>query len=249
MDIKRVDFDVEAVNALRLEFFPKQQRSSFFKDTQELLAVSGTSMCKNTGLTKGGDLYTVRNNNVLIGVLLNKFYAWNTIKSQLFFYLHHDCVGTNFVSLASFENFFTESNNRKLVGELAYYLVKSQFRGKGFGSQLFDLSLREFDQLLGDNDVFFTLVMGCFCGQSTGPNLQRYLLNLELQENGLKPDGSIKVTGVSVEASKVLRDVNLNLESLVPNEKSVATLKLSEKHGLVFKGYSKNLGLLFVGKA
>jgi len=164
MDIKRVDFDVEAVDALRLEFFPKQQRSSFFKDTQELLAVSGTSMCKNTGLTKGGDLYTVRNNDILIGVLLNKFYAWNTIKSQLFFYLHHDCVGTSFVSLARFENFFTENNNRKLVGELAYYLVKSQFRGKGFGSQLFDLSLREFDRLLGDNDVFFTLVMGCFCG-------------------------------------------------------------------------------------
>ncbi|NMB91877.1 hypothetical protein GYA37_03470 [candidate division WWE3 bacterium] len=246
MKIHRVNFDVEAVEALSLEFFPEQQRDDFLRNVRNLLCVSGSELCKDKLLGRGADLYTIRDNNVLVGVLLNKFYVWDIIEPQLFFHLH--CEDCSFISLASFGSFFPSCNQRNIVGELAYYMVKPQFRGNGFGEQLFKFSLEEFKRLLGKNDVFFTLAMGCFCGQSTGPSLQKYLLDLEEKENGLKPNGEVIIRGMPVETSKILSRFDLSLDSLVPAEKAMATLKLSEKYGLLFKGYSKNLSLLFVGK-
>lgn len=245
MDTRRVDYDAEAVEALRVEFFTRVDPSEHEAGMRSLLGICGKQMYSGTKPTKGGDLYTIRDGSSLVGVLLNKYYAWEKIKPQLNFRPHVVCGSVDLFSLASFESMLPGGNHRKVVGELAYFWVSPDYRGQGIGTQLFDLSLREFKAILRRREVIFTLAMGCYSGNPIGPNLQRYLLDKERLENGLRSDGSIAVTGVEVSAMRILKDHGIDVTRLTTSPGSKATEVLARKRGFTFRGYSKNLSILY----
>ncbi len=245
MRTKRVYFDVEAAEALRTEFFDWIAPQEYNESLQTLLAVPGRQMYKRFKPPKGGDLYTIRDGGVLVGVLLNKFYAWDTIRSQLNFRPRYKGDRVCWMSLAHFESMLPALRSRQVVGELAYFWVNSSYRGCGIGTQLFDLALSEFRDILKRGEVIFTFAMGRFSGDSTGPKLQKYLLEKERLANGTREDGTVKVTGIEVSARKILTDQKLDVTHLVTRPKSVATEILARKRGFTFRGYSKNLSILY----
>lgn len=245
MDTRRVDFDAEAVEALRAEFFARIDPADHVANMQSLLTVPGRQMYSRGNPVKGGDLYTIRNSDVLVGVLLNKYYAWDKIRPQLNFRPRIDRGLVDSFSLASFESMLPSGNHRRVVGELAYFWVNPAYRGHGIGTQLFDLSLKEFNAILKRDEVVFTLAMGCFSGNPVGPELQRYLLDKERQENGARSDGSTIVTGVEVSAMRILKDHGIDVTRLTTSPGSKATEILARKRGFCFRGYSKNLSILY----
>lgn len=245
MESRRVDFDAKASEALRAEFFARVSPQEYSESLQALLAVPGRQMYGSSRPKKGGDLYTIYDCNVLVGVLLNKFYAWETIKPQLNFRPRYENGQVYWMSLAHFESMLPSRNGRKVVGELAYFWVNPSYRGHGIGTQLFDLALSEFRKILKRGEVVFTLAMGCFSGDPTGPNLQRYLLDRERLANGTREGGMVKVTGVEVSARRILKDQGLDVTRLTTSPGSVATEVLARKRGFTFRGYSKNLSILY----
>ena len=245
MDVRRVDFDAEAVEALREEFFARVDPAGYVSSMYNLLAVPGRQMYSSGNPAKGGDLYTIREGDTLLGVLLNKFYAWDKIRPQLNFRPHIVGGLVDSFSLASFESLLPSGNHRRVVGELAYFWVNPTYRGQGIGTQLFDLSLAEFSAILNRSEVVFTLAMGCFSCNPIGPELQRYLLERERIENGIRVDGTTVVTGFKISAMRILKDHGLDVTRLTTNFGSKATEILARKRGFSFRGYSKNLSILY----
>lgn len=123
---------------------------------------------------------------------------------------------------------------------------KSNKRGEGIGRNLFEYTADEFRRLLQANDLAFTLSLGNKSHLHAGRDLKTLLLGHERQVNGVdEQTGKIRVMSTPLALSIVENQLGFPTSEISSSQGSIATEVLAKKFGMTFRGYSRNLSLLF----
>lgn len=238
-----------AFDALRKEFYPLEDIGSFI-DRNEKFALNVADFLE-TPYSKdfGGDVYCISDESGVVGASQVKYYRWDLIKPQLYFYPEFDANGSiqnlSLSPLTEIVKVREESSTiPEVAAELAYYWVRSDMRGKGLGKDLFNQPLDGFVDKAKSKSFLFTTAMGNSAGMDTGKILLNFILERNKIANGLSQDGKIIVSGVDISWSEVAA-LGINSEMFEVREVSKATKTLALKYGMRFYGYSKNLSPTF----
>lgn len=238
--------DEVVLGILRKEFYGRFTEAEYQEAMQSDLRFSSTDIRAGNS-TKATDMFVVRDNQSIVGILVLKYFAWELIAPQLYF----ECVteagksiGIRLRPLKTLISFTTHET--KFVGELSYFWVDQAMRGKGLGSFLFNQSIAQFHSILSVSDIAMTLSLGNQVSTGIGGKLKKAILELEESVNGIDEEsGLIKVKGEVMYADRVRADFGLHLSDILSSERSKATEVLAIKHAMQFLGYSSNLSLLF----
>ena len=131
------------------------------------------------------------------------------------------------------------------AAELAYYWVRPEMRGKGFGKELFNKPLDVFVEKKNSMSSFlFTIAMGNAAGQEHGKKLLSFMLGRETEMNGKDEKDKTIITGVQIPWREIER-LGLNPNMFDVRKKSEATRILAIRYGMNFYGYFRNLSPVF----
>lgn len=124
--------------------------------------------------------------------------------------------------------------------EFAYITVDPEFRSKKIGSTLFRHQTDEITKGEGDC-LIFTLARGIYAQSDIETKVTKYMLDIEKQNNGLRENGKVRVTGVWIDSEEASRNIGFDLTVLNPYSGSGQTVHLIEKSGGKPIGFSRNL--------
>jgi len=184
----------------------------------------------------------------LMGVSVYKLYDWDRISPQLYLQACFGRGGLEMVRLRSFKDLLLDEgfdDNYGLVAEMAYNVVRTEFRGMGLGRRLFEERLR---LLLGVEQLglLFTVAMNSCTSVGVNESVTKYLIGREEEVNGRKDDGLVNVRGLWVRAGDLAGEIGVNVPDLNFETGSVVTRYLSRSFGFVPLGFSRKLSPLWV---
>lgn len=132
----------------------------------------------------------------------------------------------------------------EVAAELAFYWVRPDMRGKGFGKDLFNQPLDGFTDTTKPKSFLFTIAMGNVAGRGVGQILMNFILEKNRIVNGLSQNGKTILSGVGASWTEI-ESLGINKEMFDVREVSKATETLALKYGMKFLGYFKNLSPAF----
>lgn len=241
-----------ALEAVRKEFYPAETHEAFVARNQQFTLYDSDSFLKNITPDKsfGGDIFTITDETGVVGVSQVKFYKYELIRPQLYFFPKFEEDGKTITSvyLSQLGKEVEKSNSEAKIeaaAELAYYWVKPEMRGKGFGKELFNKPLDVFvDKKDTMSSFLFTIAMGNAAGQEHGKKLLNFMLGRETEVNGKDEKNKTKVTGIQIPWNEI-EQLGLTPSMFDVRKESEATRILAIKYGMNFYGYSKNLSPVF----
>lgn len=127
------------------------------------------------------------------------------------------------------------------VGELAYYWVSKEYRGKEVGRMLFEKPIEHFVANSEGYKLVFTTAMGVSAGKDAGKNLLRVLLKNEKAANGVDGDVMVIIGGERLDFNIIQELIDIKNSDFCVREQSLATPKLAITNDMEFVGFSKNL--------
>lgn len=180
-----------------------------------------------------------------VAVCALKYYSWKLIANQVCYNFNQE-NGT--LSLAHFKDLVGETNTTpSLVAEIAYNLVKPEYRGLGLGGKLFQLRLARISQINTKGPkVIFTMSRGAHIDSGEGNKILQYLLEIERQHTNQQGE-KINIVGVPVPISDIYSTLNLSKFFVINevHEESKPVVNLAQKNGLIFRGLFKDLSPIF----
>ncbi|MFA6073910.1 MAG: GNAT family N-acetyltransferase [Candidatus Woesearchaeota archaeon] len=240
-----------SLEVIRKEFYPDEISEAFVARNQKFTLYDSNSFLNNTeDKSFGGDMFTITDETGIVGVSQIKYYKYDLIRPQLYFFPKFEEDGKTIASiyLSQLGKEIGKPNAEvkiEIVAELAYYWVKPEVRGKGFGKELFNKPLDVFVEKKDTVSSFlFTIAMGNAAGQEHGKKLLNFMLEREGEINGKDENQKTKVTGVEVPWNEI-EQLGLNPNMFDVRKESEATRILAIKYGMKFYGYSKNLSPVF----
>lgn len=183
---------------------------------------------------------------------IHKTYSWERLKDQLYYQPDYDESGFMIkVRLRKFVDQLADAGlpiEHQKVGEVAYMYVKPEFRGKGYGRQLFELQTAALqrDSLI---TLLFTLAQGPYAQTPLVGAALELILQKEKEQNGTREDGRALVTGVYVSTSEIMMAAggqHYQIDQLNQYTGSEATVHLAEQDGFTPLGFSRNFSPLWV---
>ena len=239
----------EAFEVLRKEFYPQETAETFI-DRNVKFSVSATDFLKTPYVHDfGGDVYSISDEVGIAGATQVKYYKWDLIKPQLYFYpVFNEDNSIKDIYLCPLENIAKsmcgENNIPEVAAELAFYWVRQDMRGKGLGKDLFIQPLDGFTDATTSKSFLFTIAMGNAAGMGVGQILMNFILEKNRIINGLTQNGKIIINGVGASWSEI-ESLGINSKMFGVREASKATESLAIKYTMKFYGYSKNLSPTF----
>lgn len=240
-----------ALEAVRQEFYPAEIHETFVARNQQFTLYDSDSFLKNTeDKLFGGDMFMITDETRVVGVSQIKFYKYDLIRPQLYFFPTFQEDGKTIASVyLSQLGKEVEKPNAEVkietAAELAYYWVRPEMRGKGLGKELFNKPLDVFVEKKDTISSFlFTIAMGNAAGKEHGKKLLNFMLERETQVNGKDEKDKTRITGVQVSWNEI-EQLGLNLTMFDVRKESEATRILAIKYGMKFYGYFRNLSPVF----
>lgn len=252
--INRVSFD--KLNAatravllmLQKEFYPKEDLSALLGKYRDLTKKDGLGVVSSPETTqRGAEVYLFGSQEEPMGVLDLRFYRFDVIASQLYLTEKTDEKGEiSHLSLKHFGEIIGKEDQPEFVGELAYYVVTEQERGKKLGSLLFQQGIDRIKELIDGKGLLLTIAKTSSTNSGAGKKVIEYLLRRERELNGLDKEGKVIVKGIPISVEDIQLSTGVDCSGLNKGRMNSPTSHLAKKLGIEFICYSKNLSSVFV---
>ena len=239
-----------AMESIRRELFPETPQTEFLKKYFKYLSIDGQKFLKSPfEYQRGGEAYWISTDTEVVGVLILHFYKWETVAPQICFRAEIDYpegkMMVKRLELTRFESLFNTNTSTKLLAELSSFWVHPQYRGQGYGKELFGKALEVFGTLLRDGDIGFTVARGAL-GKQQGQKIFHHLLDTEEKANGRDPiTNLVKITGISVDTDILSRQLGFDCRYFPIHPDSLATVAMAGKSEMTFRGFFRTTGSIF----
>lgn len=252
--INRVDFNKPdgvvraALLILQREFYPEEDLSALLNKYRDLTKKDGLELVSSPETTqRGAEVYLFGRKEEPIGVLDLHFYRFDVIAPQLYLTENTDEKGkASYLSLKHFGEIINKEEKPEFVGELAYYVVAKQERGKRLGSLIFQQGIKRIKELINGKGLLLTIAKTNSTNPEAGRRVTEYLLHREKELNGLDKDRKVIIKGIPVSIEEIQRSTGVDCTGLNTERMNSHTSYLAKKHGMEFICYSKKLSSVFV---
>lgn len=254
ISIRRVDFNKPdrvarlVLQMLQKEFYPREKLSALLNKYRDLTKRNGLDVISSSEtIPRGAEIYFFGSREKPIGVLDLRFYRFEVIAPQLYLIEKADKEGKiSHLSLKCFGEIINKKKKPKFVGELAYYVVAEQERGKKLGSSLFQQGINRIRELIGGKGLMLVIAKTATTNSRAGKKVTEYLLRREREENGTDEKGKVIIKNIPISVEDIQRSTGVNCANLDAEKMNSPTSHLAEKHGMKFICYSKKLSPVFV---
>ena len=238
-------WDDGAMQILQQEFYGKYSVDESMEMISRDMANESSALFASDSIQKATDVFFQREEGVVVAILALKYYRWALLGPQLFFEVVLSEGETIAFSLKPM-NQLVGSTEAVFAGELAYFWVSPSYRGHGIGRKLFAYTVSRFREQLSSGDVAFTLSLGNKSHLYAGRDLKKLMLQHEEAVSGVdEKSGLIRVRSTPLALSTVEDQLGFPVSEIGSSDGSIATEVLARKFGMAFRGYSRNLSLLF----
>jgi len=225
-------------------FFQRYSYDEFSEKMRVDLEFDANSLVASSEIQRATDIFYIRTENSVVAFLVLKFYKWTLLGPQLFFEVVDSDDEVTAFRLKRFNELVTSGGTN--AGELAYFWVDPALRGQGVGRLLFDYAVNFFQSLLTPLDVAFTLAQGNKAHLAIGIELRDAIIEFEKQANGVSEETGLPViTSRPFPVCRVEDVLGFPTGEIDTTLGARATKSLALKRGMNFRGYSRNLSLLF----
>jgi GNAT superfamily N-acetyltransferase len=245
--IARVEHDAEAIDVLTWlgsSFFFDLRLARFALDTWSQVGRPDLVHWRGAGQYTSPvvEVWTVRDPaGSIAGAMTLHFYSWDRMRAQRYFVQScaepvnpADCLYIQpFERLVAHHTEFGAGYD--VAVELGYVAVDEPLRGRGIGTQLFEIFLeRAHDRTLG-RSLAFTIVMSRHAHSACGQVLMSHMIDAGATD---------PATAVSLRDLAIPLGLPMDLLDVEP--RSMPTARLAQRQGFSMAGYGKNLGQVWI---
>ena len=177
----------------------------------------------------------------LLGAMTIHVYSWDRMRAQRYFV--QSCSQSidpgNCLYIQPFANLVSDrtraGSHYDVAIELGYMAVAKPLRGRGIGTQLFELFLERSRQIASGRALAFTIVMSRHAHSNYGQILMSHMVAAGAHE----PTRAITL-------QEVAAPLGLPNDLLDVEPGSLPTARLAQRQGFMMAGYGKNLGQVWI---
>ncbi|QQG47875.1 MAG: hypothetical protein HY044_02195 [Candidatus Woesebacteria bacterium] len=114
-------WDDEVMQILRAEFYGKYTEEEFLEMMRKDMENDSQSLINSSEIQRATDVFFVREEEIVVAILMLKYYKWALLGPQLFFEVLSDSQITTAIALKPFNQLVVSDGLH--AGELAYFWV------------------------------------------------------------------------------------------------------------------------------
>lgn len=182
-------------------------------------------------------------NEQLIGAVTQKVYPYSSIENQLYVEGRYREGSLEELRLRKFRELLLDNGfmgDYEECFELAYTLVYSDYRGNGYGRDMFRYVVEDFNKSISKK-MLFVIPRGRYVQKGIGPKLTSYMLDVERKINGSDEYGRVNVTGVWNKACDVSLNVGETLDTINELSGTDQIVHMARSYGFRSIGFVKNM--------
>jgi GNAT superfamily N-acetyltransferase len=245
--IARVEHDHEAIAALTWlgsSFFSDLRLARFALDTWGQVGRPEQVEWSRAGQYTSPvvEIWTVRNQaGAILGAMTVHYYSWGRMRAQRYFV--QSCAepvnAADCLYIQPFEDLVAGHTSSgagyDVAVELGYVAVDESLRGRGIGTQLFNVFLERSREASLGRSLAFTIVMSRHAHSTCGQVLMSHMIEAGAND----PTRAVSLRDLAA-------PLGLPMDLLELEPKSMPTARLALRQGFAMAGYGKNLGQVWI---
>jgi len=247
VDLKNKKTPWAIISIIQREFCPNEDLLEILKRYQELTKSDGLKVVSSDETSRGAEVYFLGRREKPLGVLDLRFYKFTIISPQLYLTEEIDeGERTSYLRLKRFGEIIDEGDKLDVVGEIAYYAIVEEERGKGFGRMLFEYGVNRIRKIIGGKGLLLVIAKTNLTNYENGRVITKYLLSREEEINGKDNQGRVIIKGILISTEDIRRSTGIDCVGFHRGRLNYPTSHLAISFGMKFICYSKNLSSVFV---